>query len=75
MDPIHPIAPLPPTLPPVAPAPMTGRVDRDSRRAPEEERRRRRRARPDQASEDELGYTVDERDGDDDSGLHINVTA
>ncbi len=76
MDPIHPIAPVPPTLPPVAPAPMTGRIDRDRpRHDPEEERRRRRRPRPEQDPADDLGYAVDERDGDDDPGLHINVTA
>jgi hypothetical protein len=72
MDPIHPIIPLPPNIPPVTPAPLIGRIDReDRRRAPDDEQRRRRPgARP--TTED---HPVDERDGDDDSGLHINVTA
>jgi hypothetical protein len=77
MDPIHPIAPLPPTLPPVAPAPMIGRIDRDSPRGTPEQQRRRRRPgqNPAGTDPDELGSATDERDGDDDSGLHINVTA
>ena len=76
MDPIHPIAPLPPNLPPVAPAPMIGRIDRDSpRRNPEQERRRRPGQNPAVTESDEPGRALEQRDGDDDSGLHINVTA
>lgn len=45
MDPIHPIIPVAPNIPPVTPAPLTGRVTRDgTRQRPGEERGRRRRA-------------------------------
>jgi hypothetical protein len=55
---------------------MIGRIDRDAHRGdPEDPRRRRRRPRPEQDQADEVGYAVDERDGDDDPGLHIDVTA
>jgi hypothetical protein len=72
MDPIHPIIPVAPNIPPITPAPMIGRVDRDgARRGPDQDKRRRRQGRP----EDPTIPVSDERDGDDDSGLHINVTA
>jgi hypothetical protein len=79
MDPIHPIVPLPPTIAPVTPAPMVGRVDRDQPHgAPGDENRRRRRARSEHGSDaelaDGLGYVVGP-DGEDDEGLHVNVTA
>jgi hypothetical protein len=57
---------------------MIGRIDRESPRpSPDDEKRRRRRPGQNSAGTDtdELGYAVEERDGDDDSGLHINVTA
>ena len=69
MDPIHPIIPVAPNIPPITPTPLIGRIDRDGRRRdPDAEKRRRRQ--PDPARP-----VSDERDGDDDSGLHINVTA
>jgi hypothetical protein len=70
MDPIHPIAPLPPNIPPVSPAPVIGRIDRgDPRRRAGDEQRRRRQRNP-------LPHAVDEHEHDDgDSGSHINVTA
>ncbi len=34
MDPIHPILPVPPNIPPVTEAPRVGKVDRDQRRDP-----------------------------------------
>jgi hypothetical protein len=79
MDPLHPIVPIAPNIPPITPAPMAGRVDRDSSRAGagQDKRRRRRAPAPDGPTEpsyDGLDYTVDD-DGEDDSGLHINVTA
>jgi hypothetical protein len=80
MDPIHPIVPVPPRIPPVTPAPMIGRVDRDPARSPTgEDKRRRRRAHDvrDAAAhyDGEVDYAADDADGEDDSGLHINVTA
>jgi hypothetical protein len=71
MDPIHPIAPVPPNIPPVAPPPLIGGIGRDDRRRGlDQDKRRRRRTGP--SPTDPI---LDERDGDDDSGLHINVTA
>ena len=32
MDPIHPILPVPPNIPPVTEAPRVGKIDRDQRR-------------------------------------------
>jgi hypothetical protein len=73
MDPIHPIAPMPPRIPPVSPAPLIGRIDRDrAREKAEEEKRRRRRAagaslgRPDHLTPDT---------GEDGPGAHVDVTA
>ncbi|MGN6871962.1 MAG: hypothetical protein ACTHMY_26525 [Solirubrobacteraceae bacterium] len=72
MDPIHQIIPVAPNIPPITPAPLIGRIDRDERRrGPDEERRRRRQPRP----EDPASQTSHERDGEDDSGLHVDVTA
>jgi hypothetical protein len=71
MDPIHPIIPVAPNIPPITPAPMIGRVDRDAaRRGPDQDKRRR---RPPASAPTDAG--LDERDGDDESGLHVNVTA
>ena len=63
MDPIHPILPVPVTIPPVLPSTKAGRIDRDGRRdgkadQEEAERRRRERAR-DEASEDDPRPHVD----------------
>jgi len=71
MDPIHPISPVQPNITPITPAPLIGRTDRDGGRpGPDQDKRRRRP--PAQSSTDPA---LDERDGDEDSGLHINVTA
>ena len=80
MDPLHPIVPISPNIPPITPAPMVGRVDRDSSRAGAgQDKRRRRRAAADNGPSapgyDGLDHTVNDADGEDDSGLHINVTA
>lgn len=80
MDPIHPIAPVPPRIPPVAPAPMIGRVDREAPRSAAGEDKRRRRRAPDDREpaahyDGALDYAADDADGEDDSGLHIDVTA
>jgi hypothetical protein len=69
MDPIHPIVPVAPHIPPISPAPMIGKIDRDSaRRSPDEDRRRRRQPTPTPPANDA-------EHGDDDTGLHVNVTA
>jgi hypothetical protein len=83
MDPLHPIVPVAPNIPPVTPAPTAGGVNRDGARSnPEQGKRRRREGgrglqSPAAAyvSEDGLEYYSDDLEGDDDSGLHINVTA
>ncbi len=82
MDPIHPIVPVAPNIPSVTPAPMAGRVDRDGAQSNGDQggRRRRRDGRgPESApatyvSEDGQEY-YPEAPEDDDSDLHINVTA
>jgi hypothetical protein len=72
MDPIHQIVPVAPSIPPITPAPLIGGIDREGRRrGPDEERPRRRQRRP----EDPASAASDERDGEDDSGLHVDVTA
>ena len=70
MDPIHPIIPVPPNIPPVTPAPLIGRIDRDDARQSADEGKRRRRPRPEPALD-----ATETLDGDDDTGLHISVTA
>ncbi len=73
MDPIHPIVPLPPNIPPVTPTPLIGGIGRDDRRRSLDQDKRRRRP-PTQAPADPV---LEEHagEGDDDPGLHINVTA
>jgi len=71
MDPIHPIVPVAPSIPAVAPAPMVGGVHRDASHTPADERRRRRRPAPGQVPADPDQPPAD----DDDSGLHVNVMA
>ena len=80
MDPINPIAPLSPGIPPIAPAPMARRVDRDSARSGHgKDQGRRRRPQddgdPSAPGSNQFDYGEDYPDGEDDSGLHINVTA
>jgi hypothetical protein len=69
MDPIQQIVPVAPSIPPITPTPLIGGIDReDRRRGTDEERRRRRRARPEDPA-------AAQHDGEDDSGLHVDVTA
>ena len=71
MDPIHPIVPQPPALPPITPAPTAGRVDRDTRRPdPGPDGKRRRRPAPAQGRRPTQAY-----ERGDDGGLHIDLTA
>ncbi len=74
MDPLHPIVPVQPNIAPITPAPLIGGIDRDERRRGTDADKRRRR-QPGNAPAEEPGYTSDERDGDGESGLHIDVTA
>jgi hypothetical protein len=72
MDPIHPIIPVSPNIPPITPTPLIGRIDREGRRpGPDEDRRRRRRPR----QADPTFPASNHPDGEDDSGLHVDVTA
>jgi hypothetical protein len=80
MDPLHPIVPIAPNIPPIMPAPLVGGVSRDSSRAGGgQDRGRRRRGQDEHEAavllDDELDYAADFPDGGDDSGLHIDVTA
>lgn len=73
MDPIHPILPTQVTIPPVTPAPMTARIDRDARReATEHDRRAREERRRRSASELPPEGEADDLDED---GPHIDLTA
>jgi len=74
MDPIHPIVPVPPNIPPVTPTPLTGRIERDTPRQSLEDRRRRKRAQIHDTPDASPNPEQSPSDGDD-SGLHINVTA
>jgi hypothetical protein len=72
MDPIHQIVPVAPRIPPITPAPLIGGIDRDNRRrGTDDGQRRRRQGRP----EDPAPQPSDGREGEDDSGLHVDVTA
>jgi hypothetical protein len=77
MDPLHPIIPIQPNIPPIAPAPMVGRLDRDApHTGAGQDKRRRRRAPADSGAsspgQDSLDYGADDEV---DGGLHIDVTA
>jgi hypothetical protein len=76
MDPIHPIVTPPPVLPPITPAPMAGRIDREGPRGDGGEQGRRRRKPRSAGAEDRQDYSFED-DGDDDAGegFHISVTA
>jgi hypothetical protein len=79
MDPLHPIVPVPPNIPPVTPAPTAGAVNRDGARSNADQNRRRQN-RPESdaaahASVEGADYYVDDPGDDDEPGLHINVTA
>ena len=74
MDPIHPIVPVPPRIPPVSPAPLIGRIDREGAREKAEEEKRRRRRAASGAPQNGPIHHADEADGDR-PGTHIDVTA
>lgn len=78
MDPLHPIIPVPPNIPPVTPAPTAGGVDRDgARNAQDPDRRRRPRPSAEPAAHatiDGTDYYLDDVE-EDDGGLHISITA
>jgi hypothetical protein len=78
MDPIHPIVPQSPTLPPVAPSPRAEGVNRDGARSGAERERRRRAAR-DRAAEPDIDGLLAGDDGDadgpDEARPRIDITA
>jgi hypothetical protein len=70
MDPIHPILPVPPNIPPVTEAPRVGKLDRDQRRDQGRDDKRPAQRRPpgrDAASDDSAP--------DAEPRPHIDVTA
>jgi len=87
MDPIHPIMPQAPNIPPVAPSPMAGKIDRERQRDEGAGRQGgdKRRARPDatvsihgETPTDEASwedYDAGDFDEDADGGLHVDVSA
>jgi hypothetical protein len=83
MDPIHPIIPQQPTITPVTPAPMGGRIDRDTPRNADLNRKRRRRPPTEIVGHDGVisdlvdyeEYDDTRHDDDGGEGLHVDVTA
>jgi hypothetical protein len=86
MDPIHPIIPQAPNIPPVAPSPMAGKIDREHRRDDEGAGGRyggKRRPRPDatvslhgdQDADQTSWEDYDLSDEEGDGGLHVDVSA
>ena len=75
MDPIHPIVPTAPNIPPVAPAPGVTPTDRQvERRRQEGERERRRRRQQHRDSYNGQESRGDDGDaGEDDGRLHVDV--
>lgn len=61
MDPLHPIIPVSPNIPPVLPSAATGRIDRDTPRDKQESRKRR--------------EETTDPDNEDGTGQHIDITA
>ena len=75
MDPIHPIVPQSPTLPPVTPSPRPDGVNRDGARSGAERKRRRRPAR-DRAAETHIrGLVSGDDDEPDETRPRIDITA
>jgi hypothetical protein len=78
MDPIHPIVPQSPTLPPVTASPRTQGVNRDGARSGAERERERRPARDRTAETDIAGLVSgddDDSDGPDETRPRIDITA
>jgi hypothetical protein len=78
MDPIHPIIPQSPTLPPVTPSPRAEVVNRDGARSGAERERRRRPARDPAAQTDIEGLVAggdDDSDEPDEPRRRIDITA
>ncbi|MGZ4251314.1 MAG: hypothetical protein ACXVUE_23800 [Solirubrobacteraceae bacterium] len=86
MDPIHPIIPQAPNIPPVAPSPMAGKIDRERQRDEGSSggySSGKRRLRPDatvsihrDTSTDESSWEeYDVSDEETDGGLHVDVSA
>jgi hypothetical protein len=78
MDPIHPIVPQSPTLPPVTPSPRAEGVNRDGARSGAERERRRRPPRGPAARTDIDGLVTggdDDSDEPDEPRRRIDITA
>jgi hypothetical protein len=85
MDPIHPIIPHAPNIPPVAPSPMAGKIDRERQRDEDAGGRggAKRRPRPgatvsihgETPADDTAWEDYDVSDEEADGGLHIDVSA
>lgn len=85
MDPIHPIIPQPPNIPPVAPSPMSGKIDRERQRDEGAGGRYgdKRRSRPgatvsihgDTPADETSWEDYEPSDEDGDGGLHVDVSA
>ncbi len=74
MDPIHPILPQPPNIPPVTEAPRVGRIDRDQRRGKRDEDEHG-NARGKTGTHRGSGEFGDESDPGAEPHPHIDVTA
>jgi hypothetical protein len=74
MDPLHPILPVPPNIPPVLPPPSVGRVNPDAGRGGDDSERPRRERRKDEYQEDDLPLDA-ELGPDDEPRPHIDITA
>jgi hypothetical protein len=78
MDPIHPIVPQSPTLPPLTPSPRSEGVNRDGARSGAERERRRRPARDRATQTDIDGLAAggdDDSDEPDERRRRIDITA
>lgn len=74
MDPLHPIVPRPPEVPPLAPAVGVRKTARDGNRAGGQRRQDQRRSGEDERSEPE-GWEPADDDDEDEGRPHIDVTA
>jgi hypothetical protein len=89
MDPIHPIIPQAPNIPPVAPSPMAGKIDRErqrdeggaggryvGKRRPRPDATVSLHGDPDAADGDQTSWEeYDLSDEEGDGGLHVDVSA
>ena len=72
MDPIHPILPQKPNIPPVTEPPRVGRIDR---RDPRERHGEQRRSKDEDAPQGRVAGQAPEARDADEAGPHIDITA